>query len=164
MRWVMVMLLAAASTACASGPSLQQATSLHNTYKHLVQDADGFVAPLFDNAERVIASTYRNDDAAYARAMEPFNQALNALGVAKRGEQLLQLAISQWQAGLDDGGMVKEVAACGAQSVGALAPQLASLPGGAVWYGAVGFLADQLERLADGRPCATPEKIAEVLK
>lgn len=153
MRRVMLMLLATAATACASGPSLQSAVDLHNTYKHIVETADSFVAPLYDNAERVAGATFRDDEPAYMRAMQPYAAALNAMQVARQGEQLMQLAVSQWQAGADDGGMTKEVAACVAMALEDLAPKLAALPGGELWLGATGVLAMQIAKLAQGAAC-----------
>lgn len=154
MRRVVLMTMLLASAACASGPSLQSAVSLHNTTKRIVEAADHFAAPIYTAAAEEADRVSAGDDAAYKKAMAPYDLTMKALQEAKRAEQILQLAVAQWQQGADDGTMTHEVAACVSADIAALAPLLADLPAGEWLYGAAGVLAAQLAGLADGAKCS----------
>lgn len=138
-------------SACASGPTLEQAITLHNVTRHIVQSADDAIAPAYAAAAEEADRAHPDDEVAYQAAMADFNAAKEALIIAKRIEQGMHLAVDQWQAGADDGRMAREVAACGSESLKDLGQRVA---GFSPWlYGAATTLSFQLAQYADGAPC-----------
>lgn len=148
---VVTLMTALALTACASGPSLNDAAKLHNVVKHIVQSADDAIAPAYAKAAEAADAAHPDDEVAFQAAMADMNAAKEALVVAKRIEQGLHLAVDQWQAGVDDGRMTREVAACGSEALKGLGQRVASF--GPWLYAATTTLSIQLAQYADGAPC-----------
>jgi len=147
-------LLWSTATACASGPSLQQAVSIHNSTKHIVAAADAAYTPIYAAAYQAADLAHPDDDAALHEALKPYDAVVEALSQAKMLEQALYLAVDQWQQGLDDGGMTREAAACSGEALETLAAHAVEIPRvGAYIYAGLGTLAFQLTRLADGTAC-----------
>jgi hypothetical protein len=142
------------SAACASGPSLETAISVHNTARHIVLAADAAYAPIYAEAYRGADIAHADDEQAFKALMAPFDAVYEALQKAKLLEQALHLAVDQWQQGLDDGTMTREAAACAGDGLTALASHAAEIPGvGAYIYAGAQTLAFQLEQLARGVEC-----------
>lgn len=142
------------STACASGPSLQQAVTLHNTVRHIVLAADDAYTPIYDAAYQVAALAHPDDDLALHVALKPYDAVVDSLTAAKLLEQSLHLAVDQWTQGLDDGTMTREAAACSSVALAALAAHSAEIPTvGQYIYGACQALSFQLQQFASGTAC-----------
>jgi hypothetical protein len=148
---VMLMATALALTACATGPSIEDAAKLHNTLKHIIQSADDAVVPAYRAAAEEADRAHPDDEVAFQAAMAEFDAAKEALVVAKRIEQGMHLAVDQWAAGADDGRMTKEVAACGAESLKDLGQRLVGV--GPWLYAAATALSLQLAQYANGTDC-----------
>lgn len=141
-------------TACASsGSSLATAIAVHNSTKRIVETADRIVKPIYQAKVDAADAQYPYDDVAFAREMAPLNEVKSLLERAKQVEQSMHLGISQWQAGADDGVMVKESAACGSAVLGELGKVVVSFPGSEFFYMAAAALQDQLTLLAESVPC-----------
>jgi hypothetical protein len=148
---VMLLMTALALTACATGPSLNDATKLHNTLRHVISAADDTFAPAYTAAAEEADRAHPDDEVAFQAAMAEFNAAKEALIVAKRIEQGMHLAVDQWQAGTDDGRMTREVAACGSEALKDLGQRVAGI--GPWLYAASTALSFQLAQYADGTDC-----------
>lgn len=145
-----------ATSACASGPSLQSAIGIHNQTKHVLEAADVVWAPVYADATRRADAAHQDDDKAYREAMEPYTVVNAFINAARQIEQAMYLAIEQWQAGTDDGGMLHEVAACGVDDLRGMSTALESVPAGAPLAAVSDMLAAQVSLLANGAVCKTP--------
>lgn len=152
---VVSLMTALALTACASGPSLQQAIAIHNTTKHVVEAADAAITPVYHAAVEAADAAHPDDEVAFNVAMADMRAVQEALTTAKTIEQGMHLAVEQWAAGADDGHMTKEVAACGSKALAALGQHAAAVGSqvGNWLYAATTTLSFQLERLSDGAVC-----------
>jgi hypothetical protein len=154
-----------AVSACASGPSLQSAISLHNQYKHALEGVDTQWTPVRLNAAARASELAGDNDKAYQDANAPFDHINELINHARQFEQIMQLAISQWQIHADDGGMLREVAPCGVEAMNELGDALLAIPTvGPALYPLSKVLARELSELAPGGECKRPAVAAEVVK
>lgn len=155
MSRLLMLTLLVASGACASGPSLESAISLHNTTRRIVLVADEALAPLYDAEQHAADAAHPDDEVAFKAAMAPMDEALKYLQAAKGLEQALHLAVEQWQQGQDDGGMTREVAACSAGVLQRLATAAAQLDSavGPTLFAVVQTASFRLQQFADGAEC-----------
>lgn len=147
---LLAMLLTAA---CATGAELQHAVSVHNVFRQVVLDADRAYAPVYAEAQHVADTEFPDDEAAYGKAMQPYDGVLNALVVAKQAEQAVHLGLEQWQAAADKRGVLDETYACAADAVDRLTLALGQVPKGTLLYAATFAVSAQLRALADGAAC-----------
>jgi hypothetical protein len=148
--------IALTASACATASnSLQSAISVHNSAKRIIETLDSAVAPAYKAAGAVADSTFPNDNAAFAKATEPIDAAVEFLTQAKQAEQLIQLGVAQWQSGVVGGeAMAREMAACGVEAIGGLGRAAALIPGAAaVLTAAAKSIGEDLMRIADGARC-----------
>jgi hypothetical protein len=157
MRSLCALGLAVCVAACASAPNLEQAIAVHNTMRQVVLDADQAFAAVYSTIEPAVAAETPNDAAAYDKAIAPYKTVLSALTAAKQAENTLYLALSQWQVGKLDAGLVKAAYACAADAMRALSNASGSLPAGGALYAASFATQAGLREFADGASCVLPE-------
>lgn len=157
MRRVLLSVALLAVSACASAPSLQSATALHNQTKHALESVDYVWSPIYLTAATRASEVTEGDDKAYQEATAPYDHINELINHARQFEQVFQLAVSQWKLHADDGGMLREVAPCGVEAMNALGDALLAIPGaGSPLYALTKVLARELAGLAPGGECKQP--------
>lgn len=153
MRAVFALVLSATAAACATGPALDQAVSVHNVFRQVVLDGDAAYAPIYASAQHAADVEFPNDQASYAKAMQVYDSVLNALVDAKIAEGVMRTALEQWQASADKRGVLDTTYACAADAVDKLSLALGQLPQGTPFYAAAFAVGAQLRALSDGSAC-----------
>ena len=141
------------STSCASGPPIDQAITVHNVFRQVLLDFDAELAPLIRDADAQAMQTADGDMKVYAAAMQPWQDAVQSLGVARQAEQAIHLGLQQWAATGEDGKVLRETYACAANAVQAVTEKFGVLPKGRVLYAASFAIAAQLRAQAAGAEC-----------
>lgn len=153
MRYFILVATLFAASACATGPSLQQAVGVHNVFRQVVLDVDAAYAPIYADAQRAADAEFPDDQALYGKAMQPYDTALNALTGAKQAERGMHLSLEQWAVAADGGKVIGSTYACAADAVDKLSLALGSLHKNALLYAATAAVTMQLRSLADGAAC-----------
>lgn len=161
-RRVTMMAFALFASACASGPAgaalqLRDAVALHNESKHVLEAVDRLWTPVYMAAKVNAAQAFPDDDKAYGIATERYDHVDTLINAARSCEQIMHLAVSRWRDGLDDGGMLREVADCEAEAFDGLAAALIEITGPvpAQLYAETKVIAMQLAGIAAGAQCST---------
>lgn len=153
---VLCALCLAVCAACASAPNLEQAVAVHNTMRQVILDSDQAFAAVYSTVEPAIAAETHGDDVAYNKAIAPYQALLSALALAKKAENTLHLALSQWQAGKLDDGLVRAAYACAADAAQTLSNAAGVMPSGGALYATSVALQVELRSLAAGAACVVP--------
>lgn len=146
-------LLALVLSACATGPSIDQAVSVHNVFRQVVLDGDAAYAPIYASAQHAADVEFPGDSASYGKAMQVYDGVLAALVDAKVAERLMRAAIEQWLAAADKSGVLESTYACAADAVDKLALALGQLPKGSPFYAAAFAVSAQLRALGGSAAC-----------
>lgn len=141
---------------CATS-SLDSAIITANTVKHVILAADPIVAPVYTAIASDKLAASNGDLSAYKEQMAAADALVAAMAVAKNAAQIYWVAVSQWQAAADGGGLTKGAAACLEGAITDLAHAIVSAPGGTPFYGALIVLAGELHAQAAGASCVVPE-------
>lgn len=131
---------------------LDDAISAHNVYRQLLVEADSNFTPIH-RAAHSIAIRHENE-ADYAKEMEPYNGVVMALRTGKEAEQIIHDALSQCIASNEETcGAVRVGFACAASALSMLSESYGQVPGGTAMYAAAAVAEQQLRTLADNARC-----------
>lgn len=145
--------LALTFSGCATGLDYERAVQVHNVYRRVLLDVDKEFTPAMVDAEKRIALTNQNLDERYDAEMKPWLAAVTALKTARQTEQAMHASLEQWQAGAQDGAILKSTYACASDAVDKLSLAFGELPDNSVLYAAAFAISTQLRVLADGERC-----------
>lgn len=108
MKHLAILMLVWLCTACM-GSAREDAALATNTAQGVLTAVDEVWAPILQDR---IAQAKALDDAQYRQHMQPYLAIHEAIESARRGSQILNLAVQTWDAQQTEGAMWREVAPC----------------------------------------------------
>lgn len=145
--------LALTFSGCATGLDYERAVQVHNVYRRVLLDVDKEFTPAMVDAEKRIALANQKLDDVYDAEMKPWLAAVTALKIARQAEQAMHASLEQWQAGAENGTVLKSTYGCASDAVDKLSLAFGELPDNSLLYAASFAIGSQLRVLADGERC-----------